>query len=48
MGSIVQFLLRLPPDLKAELALLAAANERSLNSEIVWRLRQSVGGYRQL
>ena len=30
---------RLPPDLKEELKEAAAANERSLNAEIVFRLR---------
>lgn len=36
------YALRLPKDLKAELERLAKQNRRSLNSEIVWRLEQSV------
>jgi len=41
------YLLRMPPDLKLALILEAARNGRSLNAEIVWRLEQSLTGYRR-
>jgi hypothetical protein len=39
------YALRLPPDLKADLERKAAANERSLNREIVARLKASLIAY---
>jgi len=44
---VVTFLLRLPPSLHATLKGQAAENQRSLNAEIVHRLRLSVEGYRR-
>jgi predicted HicB family RNase H-like nuclease len=41
------FNLRLPPLLKAQLEQSAKENERSLNQEIIWRLRASLEGYRR-
>jgi len=42
------YALRLPLDLKRELEAAAAKNQRSLNSEIIVRLRASLeGGYRR-
>jgi len=41
------YALRLPPDLKKELQVCAARSERSLNSEIVARLRASLSAYRR-
>ena len=38
-------LLRMPTDLWAQIAALAVENRRSINSEIVWRLKKSVEGY---
>lgn len=42
MAGEVGYALRLPRELKAELERLAKENRRSLNSEIVHRLEQSV------
>jgi hypothetical protein len=39
-----QMKLRLPADLKDQLAALAEANGRSLNAEVVVRLEESLGG----
>jgi hypothetical protein len=39
--EVEKFLLRLPADLKQQLEQLAVANVRSLNGEIVARLRES-------
>lgn len=47
MRLLPAFNLRLPADLRAALERCARENERSLNAEIVWRLRRSVEGYRQ-
>ena len=41
------YALRLPPELKLALESLALQNGRSLNSEIVQRLKESLGGYRR-
>lgn len=41
-----QMKLRLPAELKDQLAALAEANGRSLNAEVVVRLEESVGGTR--
>ena len=41
------FNLRLPDDLKEALREAAKENQRSLNAEIIWRLRQSIDGYRR-
>ena len=43
---LVKLNLRLPGQLKTELHLAAIENGRSLNAEIVYRLRQSINGYR--
>lgn len=43
----VGYALRLPADLKATLERLAAESGRSLNAEIVWRLRHTVEGYKK-
>ena len=42
MQDIAPFGLRLPPDLKAELEQSAAKHQRSLNAELVYRLRESI------
>lgn len=42
MAGEVPYALRLPKELKEDLAVAAKANRRSLNSEIVIRLEQSV------
>jgi predicted HicB family RNase H-like nuclease len=42
---VARFLLRIPSDLKRELEEQARLNGRSLNQEIVWRLKRSVDGY---
>jgi len=39
--------LRLAPELRVQLVACAAQSGRSLNAEIVWRLRRSLEGYRQ-
>lgn len=41
------FNLRLPADLRAQLDEAAKENDRSLNAEIVRRLRKSFEGYRR-
>jgi len=41
------YALRLPPELKTALALAAHDNGRSLNAEIVQRLKQSLVVYRR-
>lgn len=46
MVGEVGYALRLPKELKAELERLAKANRRSLNSEMVFRLEQSVAAER--
>lgn len=38
----VTFVLRIPPDLKAELERLAAENSRSLSSQAIYMLQQAV------
>lgn len=38
--AVIQFLLRLPPDLHAQLKDVAAREERSLNAQIVYALKQ--------
>jgi hypothetical protein len=43
----MKFNLRLPADLMATLRRCAADNGRSINAEIIWRLRRSLDGYRQ-
>jgi predicted HicB family RNase H-like nuclease len=40
--------LRMPPELHAQLNAAKADSRRSLNEEIVYRLRQSLNGYRKL
>ena len=47
MTAWAAYALRLPPDLKAELEQQARANGRSLNMEIVHRLRSSLAAYRR-
>jgi predicted HicB family RNase H-like nuclease len=47
MPTWFKYLLRLPPDLHVLLKATAKENGRSLNSEIVYRLRSSLGGYRR-
>lgn len=42
MQDISPFGLRLPADLRAELEAAAKRNERSLNSELIFRLRESL------
>jgi predicted HicB family RNase H-like nuclease len=41
------YALRLPREVKRQLEAAAIRNDRSLNSEIVQRLKQSLVGYRQ-
>jgi hypothetical protein len=41
------FNLRPPADLWALLRQAAKENERSINAEIIWRLRRSFDGYRR-
>jgi predicted HicB family RNase H-like nuclease len=49
MKTWAAYALRLPPELKVRLEASAAENGRSLNSEIVQRLRASLAeGYRKL
>lgn len=38
---------RFPDELYGALKTMATENERSLNAEIIWRLRRSLQGYRQ-
>jgi predicted HicB family RNase H-like nuclease len=45
--SVIALMLRLPPDLHANLKDCAKENERSLNSEIIHRLRRSLEVYRR-
>jgi len=40
-----RFLLRIPEDLWRDIQAQAAKNGRSVNSEIVWRLRKAIQGY---
>jgi hypothetical protein len=47
MKLLPAFNLRLPPDVRKELERCARENERSLNAEIVYRLRRSLDGWRQ-
>lgn len=42
MKDVIQFLLRLPPDLHAKLKAMAEREERSLNAQIVYLLRRAV------
>jgi len=42
MAGEVPYALRLPKELKAELERLSKLSRRSLNSEIIYRLEQSV------
>jgi predicted HicB family RNase H-like nuclease len=45
--SVIGLMLRLPPDLHERLKACAKENDRSLNQEIVNRLRRSFEGYRR-
>jgi predicted HicB family RNase H-like nuclease len=47
MALLAAFNLRLPRDLRETLERLARENQRSLNAEIIYRLRQAVEGYRR-
>lgn len=47
MRDLVPLMLRLPAELHAQLKAAAARNERSLNAELIWRLRRSLESYRQ-
>lgn len=38
--AVIQFLLRLPPDLHAQLKAVAEREQRSLNAQIIYALRQ--------
>lgn len=42
--KIAPFGLRMQPELKAQIEALAVANQRSMNSEIIARLEQSLSG----
>jgi len=48
MTLLPAFNLRLPAELRAALERCAQENQRSLNAEIIWRLRRSIDLYRQL
>lgn len=41
-------MLRLTPELHGQLKKAAELSNRSLNSEIIWRLRQSFEGWKQI
>ncbi len=47
MKLLPAFNLRLPADLRATLEQLAKENQRSLNAEIIYRIRRGIEGYRR-